>query len=63
MCQQQVISTGMRGRFFDAFEDVSVGTEEVSSSFAQALELAMPLAQIISRNGFLARDEIPNTLR
>jgi hypothetical protein len=56
-----VISTGVRGRFW-RFEDVSVGTEEVSSSFTQALELAMPLVQIVSRNVFLASNEIPNTL-
>src|SRR5207245_4707542 len=57
-----VISTGVRSRF-RRFEDISVGTEKISSRFAQALELVVPLVQIISRNFVLAPNESPNTLR
>jgi hypothetical protein len=55
-----VISMGVRSRFW-RFEDVSVGAEEVSSCFAQALELAIPLLQIISWNVVPGRNEIANS--
>lgn len=51
---------GVRSRFW-RFEDVSVGAEEVSSCFAQALELAIPLLQIISWNVVPGRNEIANS--